>query len=923
MDYILIYSGVEQNERAAAGVGCIIHKDNLSKIHKWEAVTERILTIEIKQNKQIRTIIGVYGPDDNEKKVSKDAFWEELSYNVETFNGNIYILGDFNGRVGKKDNTYAEIIGDHGENVRNNNGLRLLDFCQIHNLIIANTFYQHKNIHKYTREQPSRKEKSIIDYVITGKDNRKAVLDVKVRRRAEINSDHYLVRTVIRESEITKDEERRSNKEKKEAEEIRAYKLREPETGIKYKELLEEEMKTIAENNENLDIETFWEKFKGAILKTAKTTCGVNRRYSGRKQTAWWNKDIKQAVKTKKDAWLKYINDRNEESLERYKEQRDRVKKLVRESKQRTWTEFGEKLEQDCKGNQKLFYKVLKNLRAKKNTDITAIRNEQGDLITDEQQITERWKQYFEKLLNPWNTLDDDLQNREGTANEDKVTIEKEELIAALKRLKNGKAAGHDKITGEMLKKMGEWGIAMLLKLINEIAKQETIPKDWTIGMILPIYKKGDKHDCNNYRGITLLSVVSKVYEQIIENKLRKKIEPTLTETQSGFRKGRSAQDHIFSLKNIIGKTLKANKAVYMAFLDLQKAFDRVPRSHIWKSLQSRNVSTKLINIVKSLYKNTNNCVISRNMRSETFTTKEGVRQGGSLSPLLFITYMDDIIKESRKRTKQMYAGHRHLQTVNVSELAFADDVVLLASSEENLRNNLLVWNEVLERKGMKLNKEKTKVMVTSKEKRLINILIEGERIEQVDSFQYLGVSLEETGNNEKEIADRIAKTNNIYYAMSKGFTNRREISRKTKMKVFKSIYVPVLTYGSESWVLSQQQERKIQAVEMKYLRRAIGVTRKDRIRNEQIREELEIQPISSIIENKQIGWWGHLQRLKDNIPVKQIWEGRTQDRNRRGRPKKTWNNTVENILQKKGKSIAEAKRLSQNKKEWRKFIRT
>lgn len=560
---------------------------------------------------------------------------------------------------------------------------------------------------------------------------------------------------------------------------------------------------------------------------------------------------------------------------------------LTPTSKQRTWKEFGDKLEKDSKGNQKLFYRVLKNLRKKDNTDAVTITNEHGDLLTEENQIMDRWKNYFEMLLNP--QLNTTSKKSHRVERYIKIYITKGEIIETIKKIKNCKAAGWDKISGEMLKHMGDWGAQVLVKLLNLILQQgNKLPKDWTIGMIVPIHKKGDKKECNNYRGITLLPAVLKIYEQILEQKLRKIIEPTLEETQSGFRKGRSTQDHIFTIKNIIGKAMSANKTLYMAFLDLEKAFDRVPRAKIWNSLQNRKVNYQLIEAVRNLYENTENCVIYQNMKSEMFNTNEGVRQGGSLSPLLFIIYMDDIIKETRRKTKPFRVGYRKLKEVEIRECAFADDVVLMANNERTLQDNLIIWNDALERNGMKLNKDKTKVMAVTKEKTQMNIQVEGVKIEQVQVFNYLGIAIEESGRNEIEIAERVKKTNNVYFALNKGFINKKEISRNTKMKVYKTIYRPILTYGSESWVLSKRQKSTIQAAEMKYLRRVKGVTRMDKIRNERIREELEIQPITEFIEQRQLSWWGHVQRLKDNIPVKQIYETKTPIVKRRGRPKET-----------------------------------
>lgn len=124
--------------------------------------------------------------------------------------------------------------------------------------------------------------------------------------------------------------------------------------------------------------------------------------------------------------------------------------------------------------------------------------------------------------------------------------ISREEIDNAIKKLKNGKSPGHDKITAEMIKNMGTVGKLILHQIYNRVWKEEKVPTDWTIGVIVPIFKKGDKKDCKNYRGITLLSQVVKIYEQILENKLRTVTEANLSTSQSGFRKGRSTQDHIF-----------------------------------------------------------------------------------------------------------------------------------------------------------------------------------------------------------------------------------------------------------------------------------------------------------------------------------------------------------------------------------------
>ena len=147
----------------------------------------------------------------------------------------------------------------------------------------------------------------------------------------------------------------------------------------------------------------------------------------------------------------------------------------------------------------------------------------------------------------------------------------------------------------------------------------------------------------------------------------------------------------------------------------------------------------------------------------------------------------------------------------------FADDIAILADSEKNLERNLNVWNEVLKTNDMIMNIKKTKVMVVANEEHKIEIKIRETSIEQVDKYCYWGVTIDKRGKFEHELNDRITKANNLYYAINQSFIGKREISEKTKLTVYKAIYLPILTYGCESWVLTTHEKGRIQAMEMKY----------------------------------------------------------------------------------------------------------
>ena len=927
--HIMMYSGVDLNYRAKEGVGCIVNKDNIRHIRKWYGISERILKVELEIDEKDTTVIVAYGPNEDETVAKKDKFWEQLSDIAEEAKGRLIILGDLNARVGTRDEETAETIGIHGEKVRNSNGRRLIDFCILNNLIITNTFYAHKDIHKYTREVRSRGEKSIIDYVIINREFRGEIKDTKVRRGAELYSDHFLVLSKVkiverkrgRGSGIVRD---RKNKSKSK-EVTKTYKLREEEIARNYREAVEIEMERIGRVGDSTSLENLWKDIRDTVINVARKKCGCVSMDSTRKQTKWWNEEIRREIKLKKQKWRMYLSNKNSETYHVYKEQRVRVRELVKEAKQRSWAEFGEKMEQDSHGNQKLFYKVLKTLRKGKCDRSKFVKSKSGEMLCEDEDIMTRWREYFEDVLNNEQSNQGDVvETEKGERGDEEEYSEHDEIKMnevqdAIRMLKRGKAAGHDEITPEMLKNLGRNGVELLTSLFNKAWKEKRIPKDWELGIILPIHKKGDNRECSNYRGISILSVVLKVYESILGKRLKTVIESQLEEPQSGFRKGRGIQDHIFTIKQLIEKNL--NSGVFIAFLDLEKAFDSIPREVVWRSLSERGVDRRLIDCIASIYKTTRNYVRTGNLKSREFVTKEGLRQGGVLSPTLFNIVMDNVIKDTKKKIKKLRVGYRNMKMMEISTCAFADDLAIFAESEQDLRYNLETWKRALQDQGLKINIDKTKVMVMGKEDLKVSILLDGKIVEQVETFTYLGVKIHSNGEMEAEINARIENTMKLYHAMNNTFIRRKEISPKTKMTVYNTIYKPILTYGSESWILTKQMKSKIQATEMKYLRGVQGITRRDKIRNEKVREELRVEPVLKSIERQQLRWLGHMFRMDDERQVKKIWQARTMQKRGRGRPKKSWNEVLAERLKERGLSWIEGKRMATNRREWAKFV--
>ena len=239
------------------------------------------------------------------------------------------------------------------------------------------------------------------------------------------------------------------------------------------------------------------------------------------------------------------------------------------------------------------------------------VKDKDGKVIDCKEKKLKRWAEYFRELLN----IEPSVSPLEDiTAEFDDLEIDlspptKNEVDRAVRNLKNNKAAGYDKITGEMLKAGGDKLIEWLLRICIAVWTSERIPEDWKRGVIVKIPKKGDIAICANNRGITLLSIAGKVFCTLVLLRIRDAVDERLRENQAGFRKGRSCSDQCFALRQLVEKSLEFQIPVKINFIDFKAAFDSIQRDSLWKIVESYGLPRKLINIMKNTYDGSTCCV--------------------------------------------------------------------------------------------------------------------------------------------------------------------------------------------------------------------------------------------------------------------------------------------------------------------------
>ena len=374
-----------------------------------------------------------------------------------------------------------------------------------------------------------------------------------------------------------------------------------------------------------------------------------------------------------------------------------------------------------------------------------------------------------------------------------------------------------DEIRPEYLKSLDVVGLSWLTCLCSIAWQLGTVPLDWQTGGLVHLFKKGDQSVCSNYQGITLLSLPRKVYSRVLERRIQPIVEPRIQEEQCGFRPGRGTLDQLHTLRRVLEGSWEFAQPVHMCFVDLKKAFDRVPRGILWEVLGEYGVGGPLLRAIRSLYNRSRSLVCIAGSKSDLFPVHVGLRQGCPFSLVLFIIFIDRISRCSQGPEGIWFGSHW------ISSLLFADNVVLLAPSSQDLQHVLGWFAAECEAAGMRISTSKSEAMVLDQKKVACSLRVGGEFLPQVGEFKYLGVLFTSEGRIERETDRRIGAAAAVMRSLYQSVMVNRELRRKAKRLIYWSIYVYTLTYGHELWVVTERIRSRLQAVEMSFLCRVAG----------------------------------------------------------------------------------------------------
>ena len=326
-----------------------------------------------------------------------------------------------------------------------------------------------------------------------------------------------------------------------------------------------------------------------------------------------------------------------------------------------------------------------------------------------------------------------------------------------------------DGITNEQLK-YGESALVHQLEhLFTKVWEDEVIPEDWLKGVIVIIGKKGDTSYCDNNRGITLRAMVSKLLQMVILKRLDAGMEQLLRENQCGFRRNRSCVDQIYTLRTIIHNCLEYNISLCINFVDFKAAFDSIRRDFIWTSMRHYGLPEKYIRIFQAFFNGTMSAVRVNGELTDWFSVNSGTGQGDIQGPPLFNFCLNfaAFMAETNKASSHGVVLHKTSKGVDekvVLDTDYADDMAIMDNSKDGLQESTDLLAHYSSYAGLKINAKKTKCMAVSKcasqhpyiEEDYIEREVNGEPVEQVSNFVYLGVTISGDGRIYRDLDIRI-----------------------------------------------------------------------------------------------------------------------------------------------------------------------
>lgn len=792
---------------------------------------------------------GFYGPQESAVDAVASEHFAVLSKELAMHGtGNVVLLGDFNAKIG---NTHPKVGKFCPAVTPSRNGRMLLSLLEEHNLRVLNG-QKAGGIH--TTRHAEGAAPALLDLIIT--DMGIACGDgAKVLHDVEVGSDHLIVEATLNIAEGPRQRKtvhKRWNRERllqmvdearmmvegddppppTEFEKSCSRKL---EEWLARAKLYHRQLEACERSSDGESvIEGLWADFVAAVNGAARETVG--EKTIGRRSRSFIDEELRSQIKERRQLFNLAVDGHSSDAWRSYVQKRKEVAKAIFTKKRSEWSQFNTEIMKARANNPKRFWNLLKRLdKGKKRLDTIELNQPDGKPCGSNAEILELFSQHFATvgLNSPGVIFDREWQQRVENSNvrimEDDSSISTKdhtlvlpitvsEIKAAAKDLSNGKATGRDGIPPEFLKYGGAHMTEALALLFDICRSNEYTPKAWHLVNMVPIFKKGDKYDQSNYRRISLLSCVYKLYARVLQRRLLSFLNEHIVEEQAGFCPGKGCDDNLCIMTDVMERKVANREPLYVALVDMRAAFDTVWRDGLWYKLQAMGVPHKLIRILQEIYSHGKFRVVANGEEGpDVDAALAGVLQGDVLSPDLFKAFINDLPR---------FLADAGCTGVNVSDmrkvvlLLFADDILLWGDTQTELQLQLDTLRDYCRLWQLEVSAKKTKVLLSPCANLDGPLLYDGKELEIVDSNPYLGVLFSGGTDFSAMIEKTVKKALARQSALSTILTNR-QLPMLLRYTLWTTLVRPILEWGLE--VYSPPDITVLESVQRSALRMIAG----------------------------------------------------------------------------------------------------
>ena len=820
-DYFVFHSPavkLSHQGRRSGGVVTIVKKSFSNTVCQLPCIHDNMIALKFGSTSQGEVIlVSVYIPPvDSQYYKDKEIkcnliLLEEALLDIQEAHprANIVICGDLNARTSNwnqhiEDDCYSQEYDCHcpdnvsyrnsQDKVRNKFGDILIDLCKVYHICIMNGSNKDDREGKFT--YVSQHGESVVDYCLIINTNFET--DVSVTVGSRIDSSHMPLEIKVG-SKTTKGTQVKTVKEISRImwDADKTEEVLQNMQSSEFNNLLGQAYASL-EVSLNSSVKILTVALSQAANCMRRTFLSSNK--TAHKQAEWYDNDCKSAKVMARRALAAYKRTLATTDRSFFVQCRNNYKQLIRRKKKDYEKNLGTYLLKNLYNSDKFWHVIRKkSWKRAKLADIEI----------------ETWKSYFESLFHQNIVHITNLTaDSEGIADiyDDALdaTITTDEVDHALTKLSHGRAPGLDEIPSELVKLGRKHLVPFLTRLFNTIYDKKTYPEEWSRSIVVPIHKGGNSLDPSNYRGISLLSVISKLFSAVLTNRLQNWVEDNdkVCVEQAGFRREHSTVDHIFTLHAMITKLVYGGGRgkLYVAFVDYQKAFDTVNRQSLWMVLAKLGISTKLIEMLKAMYDKVQACVRWNGSMSDFFDCPAGTKQGALESPILFsllITFVVNFVRKHGRHGVQMEKGQRE-----IFFLIYADDIALLSTTPVGLQTQINSLTSASQKVGLRINTEKTKVMVFRRGGFLgrgEKWFLQGTQLEVVNSFKYLGYTFTTKLSENVALDNAATKAKQKIVSLLKMMWALHNRKPGIFFKLFDAQVQPSLLYASELWGLKEQ----------------------------------------------------------------------------------------------------------------------